>query len=122
MKIYIVHRYDGDCPYVIKATFDKNEAESIKKRFSNGDDYAYVAELDMDADTPSLVWCVVFWADGEVKRVFIDDSSMYDKHIPSTYFWRDGICYSRVVAENMDSAIKLASALRKRVISEKEEK
>lgn len=122
MKVYVVYRYDCDCPYVIKATLDEKEAEDIKWRYSDAFSRAIVGVLDTDAPPKKPIWNVQFFADGVVMVPNIDDSFMYSGFgvLNKPDFRFAGSCSIKVEAETDIEAIKLASAIRQKAVEEKE--
>lgn len=122
MKIYVVTRGEYSDYSIITAALDRNLAEAVAKKFSSKHDEACVEEFEDAELMLKPCWIVAFREDGSVEEVKSVSNDYYHYQNAGECWvpWgRESVSVS-VVADDSESAIKIAAEKRAKFLAEKE--
>ena len=124
-KIYVVTQGSYSDYHIVAVTLDKDIAEKIKAKFSNGWGDCEIEEYGDAEVMLKPAWCIYFDKDGNVCDTDECDSAysysrigeVYEK--TSLYYGGNYHIYVVVSADDLESAIKIAAEKRAKYLAEK---
>ena len=122
MKIYVVTKGSYSDYHIVAATLDKEKAEKIAKKYSDGWDDCEVEEYEDSEEILKTVWFIIFKKNtsdiDECREVSNVGYALHHLNEVSIYRWNQLSVY--IAADTMEEAIKIASEKRAEYLAKKE--